>query len=127
MIINSKNIFSGGTTSSRRIEKYNTQGNVKSAVFLRHGLPEEIYELLASRANMALAQNTKSSYDTVKRNIHRCELELDCNMDFPWNITQTLHFIAYLLFTRGVKSNTVSCELSGVRMAHIELGLTTHV
>ena len=71
---------------------------------------------------MALSNNTKSSYNTVKRNIERCEIKLDCNLDFPWTITQTLHFIAYLIFTREVKATTVSCQLSGVRMAHIELG-----
>ena len=72
---------------------------------------------------MALANNTKSNYNTVKNNIHRCETELNCNLDFPWTISQTLHFIAYLLFTRKVMSKTVTCQLSGVRMAHIELGL----
>ena len=46
----------------------------------------------------------------------------NCNLDLPWDIKQTLHFIAYLLFTRKVKSKTVSCQLSGVRMAHLELG-----
>ena len=71
---------------------------------------------------MALADNTTSYYKTVKRNIQRCEVELDCNLYFPWTISQTVHFIAYLLLTREVKSKTVSCQLSGVRMAHIELG-----
>ena len=78
---------------------------------------------MAARTNMALANNTKSNYNTVKNNIHRCEVELGCNLDFPWSIGQTLHFIAYLLFTRKVMSKTVTCQLSGVRMAHIELGM----
>ena len=91
-------------------------------IFVRHGLSENISSQLAARTNMALANNTKSNYNTVKNNIRRCELALDCDLKFPWTITQTLHFIAYLLFTRNVKSNTVSCQLSGVRMAHIELG-----
>ena len=89
---------------------------------MKHGLPENISSQLASRTNMALANNTKSNYNTVKNNIQRCEAELECNLDFPWSISQTLHFIAYL-FTRKVKSKTVTCQLSGVRMAHIELGL----
>ena len=72
---------------------------------------------------MALANNTKSNYNTVKNNIRRCEEELNCSLDFPWTIAQTLHFIAYLLFTRKVTSKTVTCQLSGVRMAHIELGM----
>ena len=104
------------------MSKYNGTGSVLSDVFIKHGLPENISSKLAMRTNMALANNTKSNYNTVKNNIHRCELELNCNLDFPWTITQTLHFIAYLLFTRKVMSKTVTCQLSGVRMAHIELG-----
>ena len=102
--------------------KYNCTGSVLNEVFMKHGLPENISSKLAKRTNMALANNTKSNYNTVKNNIHRCEAELNCNLDFPWTITQTLHFIAYLLFTRKVMSKTVTCQLSGVRMAHIELG-----
>ena len=102
--------------------KYNSSGGVLTDIFVRHGLSENISSQLAARTNMALANNTKSNYNTVKNNIRRCELALDCDLKFLWTITQTLHFIAYLLFTRNVKSNTVSCQLSGVRMAHIELG-----
>ena len=102
--------------------KYNSSGGVLADIFVRHGLPENISSQLAARTNMALANNTKSNYNTVKNNIKRCESALNCDLQFPWTITQTLHFIAYLLFTRNVKSNTVSCQLSGVRMAHIELG-----
>ena len=103
--------------------KYNSSGNVLADIFIRHGLPESISSQLASRTNMALANNTKSNYNTVKNNIQRCEIELHFNLDFPWMISQTLHFVAYLLFTRKVMSKTVTCQLSGVRMAHIELGL----
>ena len=99
--------------------KYNSTGGVPTDIFVRHGLSENISSQLAARTNMALANNTKSNYNTVKNNIRRCELALDCDLKFPWTITQTLHFIAYLLFTRNVKSNTVSCQLSGVRMANI--------
>ena len=71
---------------------------------------------------MALSNNTKSFYNTVKWNIVRCQEELSCNLDFPWYFSQTLHFIAYLIFTRKVKATTANCQLSGDRMAHIELG-----
>ena len=104
------------------MSKYNSSGGVLADVFIRHGLPENISSQLAARTNMALANNTKSNYNTVKNNIKRCEAALNCDLNFPWTITQTMHFIAYLLFTRNVKSKTVSCQLSGVRMAHIELG-----
>ena len=63
--------------------EYNSQVSVIPIVFLKHGLPSEISELLASRTNMALAKNTKGNYETVKVNIQRCEVELDCDLDFP--------------------------------------------
>ena len=102
--------------------KYNSTGGGPTDIFVRHGLSENISSELAARTNMALANNTKSNYNTVKNNIKRCEIAMNCDLKFPWTITQTLHFIAYLLFTRKVKANTVACQLSGVRMAHIELG-----
>ena len=83
--------------------KYNSSGGVLADIFVRHGLSENISSQLAARTNMALANNTKSNYNTVKNNIKICELALDCDLKFPWTITQTLHFIAYLLFTRNVK------------------------
>jgi hypothetical protein len=78
---------------------------------------------MANRANMALAMNTKSNYQTVKNNILRCEEAMDCDLSFPWETSKTLNFLAYLLFTREVKAKTANCQLSGVRMAHLELGL----
>ena len=63
-----------------------------------HGLSENISSQLAARTNMALANNTKSNYNTVKNNIKRCESALNCDLGFPWTITQTLHFTAYLLY-----------------------------
>ena len=77
---------------------------------------------MAKTANMALSSSTKSNYNTVKNNIERCEKAMDCNLSFPWGTEKTLKFLAYLLFTRKVKSSTANCQLSGVRMAHLEIG-----
>ncbi len=66
---------------------------------------------------------TKSNYNTVKNNIGRCEEPMECDMSFPWDTRKTLTFLAFLLFTRKVKAKTANCQLSGVRMAHLELGL----
>ena len=78
--------------------------------------------MLAKDANMALAQNTKSNYNTVKNNIASCEHLMGYNLRFPWGPTQTIQFVAYLLYTRKVKAKTAMCQLSGVRMAHLESG-----
>ena len=60
--------------------KYNSTGGVTTDIFVRHGLSESISSELASRTNMALANNTKSNYNTVKNNKRRCELALDCDL-----------------------------------------------
>ena len=46
--------------------KYNSTGGVSTDIFVRHGLSENISSKLAARTNMALANNTKSNYNTVK-------------------------------------------------------------
>ena len=76
---------------------------------------------IADNANMALANNTKSNYNTVKNNIVRCEIAMETKLSFPWNIQKVLTFIAYLLYGRGVCAKTANCQLSGVMMAHLEL------
>ena len=78
---------------------------------------------MAERANMAYSANTKSNYQTVKNNIQRCEEALSCDLSLPWNTEKTLNFLAYLLFTRKVKAETADSQLSGVRSAHLEIGL----
>ena len=95
-------------------------------MFTRHFIPEDLARQMADRANMALANSTKSNYQTVKNNISRCEEVMKCDLSFPWHeARKTLMFLAYLLFTRKVKAKTANCQLSGARMAHLELGLDT--
>ena len=103
--------------------KYNCNGAIKPSVFTNHNIPEGLAEKMAERTNMALAFNTKSNYQTVKNNIAKCAELMSYDLSFPWDTSKTLQFLAYLLFTRGVKANTANCQLSGVRMAHLELGL----
>ena len=69
---------------------------------------------MAGDANMALANNTKSNYNTVKNNISRCEIAMETNMSFPWDSSKVLTFLAYLLYSRNVTAKTANCQLSGV-------------
>ena len=49
---------------------------------------------------------------------------MGCDLSFPSNEPEkTITFLAYLLLTRNVKASTTNCQLSAVRMAHLELGL----
>ena len=51
-----------------------------------------------------------------------------CDLSFPWNEPKkTITFLAYLLLTRKVKASTANCQLSAVRMAHLELGLDSPI
>ena len=99
-------------------------GAIKPEIFTKLNIPEHYATQMANRANMALSTNTKSNYQTVLNNIVRCEQTMECDLTFPWETpTKVLTFLAFLLFNRNVKSSTASCQLSGVRMAHLELGL----
>lgn len=53
--------------------KYNKFGPIHADVFKRYNVPEEFAIKMAERANMALANNTKSNYKTVNNNIGKCE------------------------------------------------------
>ena len=58
-------ISAEGTIKSKKLSKYDSQGSVTIELFNKHGLPEVISKQLA------LAYNTKSNYETIKRNIKR--------------------------------------------------------
>ena len=104
--------------------KYNNRGAIKPGVFTKYGIPNNLANKLADDSNRALATNTKSNYNTVKNNITRCEEAMNCDLSLPWDdIGKTLHFLAFLLYTRKVTASTANCQLSGVRMAHLEIGL----
>ena len=107
----------------KSLSKYNKTGAIKKSFFLHHEIPDDMASWMAETANMALSKNTKSNYQTVKNNIERCSKAMDKDLSFPWDVSKTLCFVGYLLHTRGVKAKTANCQLSGVRMAHIEEGL----
>ena len=101
--------------------KYSSQGAITAATFMQFNIPHELAIKMAGDANMALANNTKSNYNTVKNNISRCEIAMETDMSFPWDSSKVLTFLAYLLYSRNVTAKTANCQLSGVRMAHLEL------
>ena len=49
--------------------KYNVFGAIKTEVFTRYNIDDMLATRMAETANMALAKNTKSNYQTVKNNI----------------------------------------------------------
>ena len=90
-MLKTPNIDYLGIPSERsKNSKYNRHGPVKPGIFLKHGIPEDYAEKMAERVNMAHSKNTKSNYMTVKNNIERCEIDMECELSFPWGTGETL-------------------------------------
>ena len=106
--------------------KYNNKGAITADTFMQFNIPHDLAIKMAEDANMALADNTKSNYNTVKNTIVLCEIAMEVDLTFPWDTSKVLNCLAYLLYCRKVSSKTANCQLSGVRMAHLEMLLECH-
>ena len=101
--------------------KYSGQGSFKKVLFQDFDLPSEISDILTKTANMAIADKTKSTYNTALNNVKNCELELNESLSFPWDDRKTLLFIGWLV-KRDVKTTTIRSYLSGVQKSHVACG-----
>ena len=103
--------------------KYNTHGFAECSTFSNLGVSEQYTHLLSDAVNLALANNTKSQYNTAVKHLERIEKELGLDMSAPFNLTKTLNYVGYLLDNRGCSANTVGQYLSGIRMYHLCKGM----
>ena len=103
--------------------KYCKNGPISSIFFNQWNINDEMSDVLAGAANMALARNTWSNYTTVENHINRCSLKLNSDLSFPWDIEKTLKFIGYLKTDRNCAAKTIDCYLSAVRMSHLSRGI----
>ena len=94
-----------------------------SIFFNQWNINDEMSDVLAGAANMALARNTWSNYTTVENHINRCSLKLNSDLSFLWDIEKTLKFIGYLKTDRNCAAKTIDCYLSAVRMSHLSRGI----
>ena len=76
-------LITGWPKVKSQISKYNTRDAIKSSIFTAHNIPQEMAYQMADDSNMALSQNTKSNYETVKNNIEICEIVLNVDLCFP--------------------------------------------
>ena len=82
---------------------------------------EETAVALTGKANFGLSVNTWKKYQTTINHIDQCRQDTGVDMDLPFNSSKTLEFVGWME-ARGLKSNTMSSYLSGVRMYHITCG-----
>ena len=102
--------------------KYSTKGIFSADAFGNFNIEQCQAEMLASLANLGLAESTHKVYQTVINHINRCKVEKNVNLDLPFDTQKTLTFVSYLLFDRKVKAKTCDKYLSGVRMYHLSKG-----
>ena len=70
---------------------------------------------------MAIAEKTKSTYDTALRNVDKCEQDLKVSLDFPWDNRKTLIFVGWLI-KKDVCTGTIKSYLSGIQKSHVACG-----
>ena len=99
--------------------KYNTEGFTQKELFTDLNVHDEYASMLADTANMAVTENTKAQYKTAVKHIQRVAMELNVDMSLPFDLTKTLNYVGFLLYTREVSAKTVNQYLSGVRYLHL--------
>ncbi len=78
--------------------------------------------ILIDNANYSLAVRTWNTYKSSLKMLSNCADELMFSYDFPLTEETILTFIAWCL-RKGNTANTIKTYLSGLRQAHIALGL----
>ena len=102
-------------------QKYSDEGWYKPETFSQHGISTDIATILANKANHGLAMSSWKSYASAINNIKKCNEDLQCNLELPFNTKDTLNFIGWLL-SKNLKSSTAKKYLSGVRQWHLSNG-----
>ena len=89
----------------------------------RHlNLPKHYKKLLANISNNSLAKSTWSSYRTSLNKLDQYAEETGNSIAFPTSKDTVLSFTAWLL-SKGVGTSTVNTYLSGLRQAHMTMGM----
>ena len=101
--------------------KYSTKGIFQKEVFEKLNLPKEVSEVLAETANLAIAEKTKSTYNTALKNVQKCEEELNEKLDLPWDNRETLCFVGWCI-KKDLKASTIRSYLSGIGKLHFAMG-----
>ena len=103
--------------------KYGSKGNCNPSIFQHMNLPDQVKQDLAGLGNFSLARSTWSTYKSSERLLLRCQSDVKKKFDWPISTENVLLFVHWLVFVRGVKGNTISSYLSGIRQLHIMKGM----
>ena len=101
--------------------KYSGDGWYTAITFTKLGIEPNVATILAKKANFGLAMNSWKSYASAINNIQKCNIETESNLNLPFSNKDSLTFIGWLL-GKGLRSNTASKYLCGVRMWHLANG-----
>ena len=107
--------------------RYSKNGLFTKEAFANQNLLANDAQLLAEMANMGLSESSHKVYQTAINHLKRCEIEDNVNLSLPFDISKTISYINYLLFTRKLKANTCEKYLSGIRMHHLAMGFDAPV
>ena len=89
-----------------------------------HGIQisEDLKNILVENSNNSVAQSTWGAYRTAHKKLLSFARDTGHRINFPLSANTTLAFAAWVLST-GVTASTVETYLSGIRMAHLTLGM----
>ena len=112
--------------SSLHIEKpgskYQNTGMYNLASFQDIQIPDGLKRVLVDNSNNSITQGTWSAYRTALNKLISFSAETGHQTNFPLSENTILAFAAWVLST-GVAALTLETYLSGIRMAHLTLGL----
>ena len=100
-------------------QKYSGSGGFCPSPLVGLGVPVALASTLAVAANFGLSAATWKTYGTARRHIAACREDTGKDLRFPFNLGDTLTFIAWLKKKRKVRSKTIKVYMAGIRMAHL--------
>jgi hypothetical protein len=99
------------------------EGGYTMESFREYNLPESIVTVIVEAANLSLAKNTWSSYNTAENHIKRCEADTGVEIRFPMTPRMEFAYFGWLMKYRNVSASTMSQYASGLRVAHLKRGV----
>ena len=85
-------------------------------------LPDDIAAGLVMSANNGLTNRTWRQYNVVLSHVDECARVTGMSKEFPFDRSQVLTLVGYLLTRKKLKSSTISSYLSALRMQHVVRG-----
>ena len=85
-------------------------------------MPNNIKAALATAANHSISENTWKTYKSAMNQLEKCQEHYNRVFHFPMTKEDVLVFVAFLLYEKKLKANTVEVYLSALRQVHLSKG-----